>query len=560
MNLLFEISGNDQLSKVFHHINEEVKETKEKIEGVHSSMKNLLGTFGAGFAAFEMGDLIKDAYKEYKQTLEQQMKLQTMINNAPHDIRISMVTLREEAEKIGDILAKSSDDIMKTENILMRQPTISRDKERFEKSLQLSYDMAAAGLGGGDPNAIAKMLGKAMFNITKAPAILTAGGIDFNKKELKSLKESGQSEEGRERIVNLLTEKYKDFAVNLAKTDPLYEVTRSMEHLKDVIGPLAGQILTNLTPYIVDLATRLKGFLETVTKEDINSYISNIKMGIEALAIAFAIDKIVSITTGIASLAKLAGTSGFGAIAASPEGILVVLAAATLAKLHSDMNESLQNAKTPGFGTNISSELSNIGNPWQAKLESSLDRYNKANDQEAQGKIELTNLIHEISNKWMKTEEINDLFENFKSAGVKNPYEQAIDYLKGNKLAPDQQNNIPTGGQYFSNLFGIQSPEETTSAKLLKILSLYPNVIKKAVEKGTKAKGLGSSDDVTLNTIHGVKPTNIYITLNGGQGNFKIDKISTEGDWEDIQNKMTQIIETAISEGINEGQMVGMGR
>ena len=58
MNLLFEISGNDQLSKVFHHINEEVKETKEKIEGVHSSMKNLLGTFGAGFAAFEMGDLI----------------------------------------------------------------------------------------------------------------------------------------------------------------------------------------------------------------------------------------------------------------------------------------------------------------------------------------------------------------------------------------------------------------------------------------------------------------------------------------------------------------------
>ena len=486
------------------------------------------------------------------------MKLQTMINNAPHDIRISMVTLREEAEKIGDILAKSSDDIMKTENILMRQPTISRDKERFEKTLQLSYDLAAGGIGGGDPNAVANMLGKAMFDPTKAGKLLMSAGIDFNKKELKSLKESGQSDEARERIVNLLTEKYKDFAVNLAKTDPLYEVTRSMEHLKDVIGPLAGQILTQLTPYIVDLATRLKGFLEKVTKEDIDKYINNIKIGIETLAIAFAIDKIVAITTGLTNLAKFAGSIGLTtAVSTAGEGIA---ATGLMAGIISMLPEILIAGAVVGAVVLLAKKVKDDFNK---------DLTNQGNQPTyADYLAGKANLRPGLMGGYIwKEQDVTNLSEH----PLTKEEQKRVDKLGG--IPGDNSDILNRYGKRFEIQNILSERQEKLNAEIAqKQLEDGSAAVKKLKTidflagegahkmKVTKAKGLGSSDDVTLNTIHGVKPTNIYITLNGGQGNFKIDKISTEGDWEDIQNKMTQIIETAISEGINEGQMVGMGR
>lgn len=132
----------------------------------------------------------------------------------------------------------------------------------FDRATQVAIDMAAAGFGSAEMNAV--QLGKALNDPIKGITALTRSGITFTEEEKKlieTLVESGKTLEAQDMILKAIETQVGGTAVATANSSDKMRVAFSQ--LQERIGTYLLPVFEKLTNFVIDkLIPGIEGFVE----------------------------------------------------------------------------------------------------------------------------------------------------------------------------------------------------------------------------------------------------------------------------------------------------------
>lgn len=169
----------------------------------------------------------------------------------------------------------------------------------FDRANQAALDMAAAGFGSAEQNAV--QLGKALENPTKGISALTRNGITFTaaeKEKIKALQESGKLFEAQDMILKAIEKQVGGTAA--ATSDNSKKIKESFAQVSQTIGEALLPVLEKITPYLqrfADWAAKNPGLFTTIA-----AAIGAVAISIIAVNAAMALNPFTAIAAGIALL------------------------------------------------------------------------------------------------------------------------------------------------------------------------------------------------------------------------------------------------------------------
>lgn len=265
------------------HLKHQAEQLHGSIEKINGIGAGLLGAFGLGAGIFEVMDLVKESIGEYRELMVVQTNISMLLKNVPHDIELSAKAIENSSKEIAESLGVPLGKVEKVAAALINIDKIAGNKELYERVFKLSYDFGAA--KGMDATESAKLISKLIMNPARAVGLLTAAGVNDPglTKAIKGAVKLGHAGEASAVILDLLTAKYKGMAEALHKADPFSPLEDSLTALKEALGPLATQVAVKLMPTVIDLTKKLTEWLSSIKPEQVDEFISAIKLATEFL-------------------------------------------------------------------------------------------------------------------------------------------------------------------------------------------------------------------------------------------------------------------------------------
>lgn len=316
------------LEKLFVSVGVDLSDFSGEIERTRAELDD---------AAKQMSKSFEDVGKSWQQTGANMMKAGGVMSaaiTAPLLIagkasidgalaqRQAMAQVEATLASMGNAAGRTSEELLKASDamelnslfdgdVILKQVTANLltfgnvAGEQFDKAQQAAIDMATR--LGGEPQAAAIMLGKALNDPIKGITALTRVGVSFSEQQqnqIKAMAEAGDVAGAQSLILAELEKQYGGAAQAAANTDPFRKSAVAMGQAGDAIGEA-------LLPLLPPLTNAITGILQAFTNLDpgIQTFI----IGAAAIAAAIgpvllALGAIVStVGTVITAMAPLLG-------------------------------------------------------------------------------------------------------------------------------------------------------------------------------------------------------------------------------------------------------------
>jgi hypothetical protein len=250
------LAGLQQSVKGLQDLQNKSKQASKKIEtslheaGVHGGqlLKEALHSIaGPALAAFSIGGLIHLAKEmrdvaEESRSVEQRFKfLATGTLHSSNAAFLATQRLEEYAKKTSELTGIDKDAIMTSANKIMAFNSVAKSANQvggtFDRVLQASLDLQGAGFG--QAAGMARMLGRAMEDPTRAAGVLRRMNIiltDSEKEKIKTLVASGHADEARALILDKVEKKVHGAAATTATTTA--KMKASWKNLQEDFGKI----------------------------------------------------------------------------------------------------------------------------------------------------------------------------------------------------------------------------------------------------------------------------------------------------------------------------------
>lgn len=249
------------------------------------------------------------------------------------DQQQAMAQVNAALTSMGDVSGKTADELSKTADALEMNSLVDADVilkqvtanlltfgnvagAQFDRAQQSALDMAQR--LGGEPQAAAIMLGKALNDPIKGITALTRVGVQFTeaqKSQIKAMAESGRTAEAQGIILTEVERQFKGAAKTAAETSPWRQAQVAFGQASDVLGEVLLPAITQVAGAIKIIA---QGFAELPRP---------LQQGIVALGAIAAVLGPVLVGLGAMTTAMAPFLSVLGA-AFSEAGLLVAAKAA----------------------------------------------------------------------------------------------------------------------------------------------------------------------------------------------------------------------------------------
>lgn len=324
-----EITADDQASKVFKSVSENVKKTSMSLEDAAKNA-GIAGAAIAGSAIIAMKGWV-DAANE---RMRGEQQLQAVLKSTGGAVGMTAQQLINLAGKMQEVTTISDDTVLAGENMLLTFTNIGKDV--FPQTTQTMLDMATAMNNGVTPSAeqlkgTAIQLGKALNDPTEGLSALGRVGVKFTddqKKLIEHLQKTGDLM-GAQKII--LGELGREFGGSAAQQANTFE--GQMKQLNNAFGDVQEELGMMLLPTLLqfrDMVKDLVSWLQNMSPE-MKEWVVKIALGAAAVggllmvvgALGVAIPAIV---TGFTSVGVI-----IGFLATNPIGwlILAIMAVGT---------------------------------------------------------------------------------------------------------------------------------------------------------------------------------------------------------------------------------------
>src|ERR1035437_5041735 len=113
-NIKYKISIEDQHALLaLNKMEVGAEKLESRLKRVHEAGMGMLTSLGIGFAAFEIGDIIKESYNEYKELIKEQGRLNMLIAGMPGHIELTTESIISASKEIAESLAIDTGQVAK---------------------------------------------------------------------------------------------------------------------------------------------------------------------------------------------------------------------------------------------------------------------------------------------------------------------------------------------------------------------------------------------------------------------------------------------------------------
>jgi hypothetical protein len=575
----------DNFTKVMEHAEKSAENLEKRLEKIHEVGKELFTTLGIGFAAFKGFEFIKEGMEEMKDLNIQVAIMNNQLKNSGKYSKEFVENLKNEREELSKLGFLNDVDVAKFQNNLIK--AFSNANEAFREE----FSKTAANIAdGGDIEEAGRKLQQVLSlkpsnkgykeNIKKIFAEFGPTAYQENEEKIKraGLKGHDYGAEMLEIIKNLPGVKGRRNAMNEA--DPEYKLNQGLDALRDNLGKMGlaiqerflpgmekvidwiNEMVTNHFETIKNIATSLiiglkdltiflvgKGLLNGLKKftewiEKINGVkvleqsatekttISIQGLGVAAAEAATAIQLMAS-KMGVSSLAAPAATGLVNSM-----GQPISSAASSLTTAEAAAAGGIA-ARAGGVVGNIVKGATVVGIAWMA---TDVVAHLLGQDKGAFGTKENGEPI-----EWWNIMEKNE----YKKRLAKERRDREV--LRNNPVESESINPNLHGPAFLEFMAG--KGEKSLSDKILLKFGKFLHI-----NSGLKSpdSGIRNKNNASELNVKGPKNTNIYVTINGGMGNFKIENTSTGGAFLEpnnrklIKDEVEELLSQALGDSINQ--------
>lgn len=566
---------------------------EERLKSIGSFGTKLLAFAGIALTLDKAFEFIKDATSEARDATIQMGLLNQQLKNVgkfSDDNVESLKNMREEMSKMGFYNP--------VENIKFQRDMIQKYSGSNEAGKELytkaALDLAAAkGVGSEEGGHLLDRLinlrvsrtGKFSTSLNK---FAQETGMPELLKHFKDIQNASKSSDPSALLAKVVEETYKGMAQAKVANDPDAQYNQELQKLKDDVGSLGIEFEKKLMPMMKEFVAWLDDIVTNhfdEIKDATDKFVSVIKFvseHIEAIGIVIAIKEAADAFSWIANLFKTTGltmsavttinaatvivngasnigNSSVGNMAAEEEGEVaaggvgagevaalgsaptMIGGAIMVAIAASSIYELVQGIKGSDKPTNHWYKEQLFQTDWQAKMYGSKRDVENAGYSEEQENKQLKLRLEDMGYK-PNDAQIQKLNESYKLAGeTETPFEKLLSIYGKDKY-------IPSTDEINKNILGLHA-------------ALVDNV--KETKKNTKVSdkpvigGGVSKSQVADTTVKGIKPTNIYITINDGL--VKTININSTG-LGDTHDKIVATVTEGLVEALNASQGIAASR
>jgi ribosomal protein L12E/L44/L45/RPP1/RPP2 len=253
---------------------------KKEFQGFGKSLKGALGGIGIAVGLSSIVSFAVDSAKGFEHAQIASKKLKNVLTS----MGVGSATSRVDAyaESLQNVVAIDADVIKATQTKLATfanlNKTIGKTGGAFDRATMAALDMAAAGFGTAEGNAV--QLGKALQDPIKGLASLSKSGITFTdaeKKKISTLTKSGQILKAQDFVLKAIEKQVQGTAK--AGASSFDKMKFSFDSIKDALGagllPLFEQLSTWLASYAPKISQWVSDIFDPTT--DIGKTFSDIK-------------------------------------------------------------------------------------------------------------------------------------------------------------------------------------------------------------------------------------------------------------------------------------------
>jgi hypothetical protein len=242
----------------------------KKAKSGFGGLQKTLGAVGIGLGLGQIANYATNAVKGFEAAEIASSKLASVMKS----MGVGMATERVDAyaESLQDLTAVDADIIKGAQTKLATfanlNKTIDKSGGAFDRATKASIDLAAAGFGSIEGNAVA--LGKALNDPIKGIASLTRNGITFTAKEkekIKTLVEGNKILEAQDLVLKAIEKQVGGTAE--AGVSVFEKMNRSMESVSDEVGKILLPYMKDFANFLLkDVVPNVKSFLQDLSNPD----------------------------------------------------------------------------------------------------------------------------------------------------------------------------------------------------------------------------------------------------------------------------------------------------
>jgi ribosomal protein L12E/L44/L45/RPP1/RPP2 len=242
----------------------------KKAKSGFGGLQKTLGAVGIGLGLGQIANYATNAVKGFEAAEIASSKLASVMKS----MGVGMATERVDAyaESLQDLTAVDADIIKGAQTKLATfanlNKTIDKSGGAFDRATKASIDLAAAGFGSIEGNAVA--LGKALNDPIKGIASLTRNGITFTAKEkekIKTLVEGNKILEAQDLVLQAIEKQVGGTAE--AGVSVFEKMNRSMESVSDEVGKILLPYMKDFANFLLkDVVPNVKSFLQDLSNPD----------------------------------------------------------------------------------------------------------------------------------------------------------------------------------------------------------------------------------------------------------------------------------------------------
>ena len=261
----------DNLSPAIKGATEHVNHLESSIGHVKGIVGELGSALGIGFAVFKGIEFVKESVEKFHELEQVTAKVEANLKSTGEVAGLSMEELKKMAGDLSSHVQASRVEIMDMQSQLLTFPAITKDV--FGQSMGLVTDIAKQTGHGLSETAI--MYGKALNDPIDGLQKMMRYGVMFTeseKQKISQLQISGHLIDAQKAMMDAIAGSgYAGVATAMFNADPLAKFNKTMGSLKMIVGEVAMEILTTLSPALVGIANIFKSTFEFM--KDYGAYI-----------------------------------------------------------------------------------------------------------------------------------------------------------------------------------------------------------------------------------------------------------------------------------------------
>lgn len=251
----------DQMSTGLAHTEAQAKKLEGTLGGVKSMASSLLGVLGVAAIGYESLEFLKDSTEEYKKINEANAQLEATMKSTGNAAGFTKEQLLGMSNAYEEITNYGDDQITSMQSVLGTFTSIKGKiyQDAIPAILDLSSKM------GQDLQSSAVQIGKALQDPIAGVTALRRIGVNFSKEQIEEFKKlvaEGKTQEAQTRILAELNTEFGGSARAAFDANPMSVYGKQMDELKETIGKLVIQIMTNLEPAFIAIVKAVRSSID----------------------------------------------------------------------------------------------------------------------------------------------------------------------------------------------------------------------------------------------------------------------------------------------------------